>query len=64
MTGRGKLTKSEMETLSKAIEILTRWTEWAENDGMDYNEVSGWQIDRATNAICELYDFIESYETE
>ncbi len=60
----GKLSKRDMDTLNKAWDILSRWTEWAEDNGMDDVQVSGYQYDVAMNAVCGLCEFIENYEME
>lgn len=64
MTKNGKLSKHDMEVLDKAWGILSRWTEWAEKDGIDDGRVSGYQYDVAMDAVCGLCEFIENYETE
>lgn len=64
MTKNGKLSKRDMATLNKAWEILSRWTEWAENDA----ESNGYEADTdccyndAMSAVVGLCDFIENYE--
>lgn len=62
MTKNGKLSKRDMDTLNKAWGILSKWTEWAENEGMDVVEVSEWQFDMAMNAVAALCEFINDYE--
>lgn len=62
MTKNGKLSKRDMATLNRAWEILSKWTEWAENEGMDDVEVSEWQFDMAMNAVAGLCEFINGYE--
>lgn len=64
MTKNGKLSKRDMDTLDRAWGILSRWTEWAEDEGMDDVQVSEWQYDMAMNAVVGLREFIENYETE
>lgn len=56
------LSKREIETLNRAWEIMSRWSEWAEKQGMDDVKVSGWQYDNAMYAVCGLREFIDSYE--
>lgn len=58
----GKLSKTEMNTLNKAWDILSRWTEWAESDDTDNSEASMWQYDMAMNAVAGLCEFIKGYE--
>jgi phage anti-repressor protein len=56
----GKLSKTEMATLDKAWGILSRWTEWDEEDA----EKHGFEADTdytytsAMNAVCGLCEFI------
>ena len=58
MTKDGKLSKREMETLNRAWEILSRWTEAAEDD----DSMDEWLYDMAMNAVVGLCEFINSYE--
>lgn len=64
MTRDGKLSKSEMATIRKAWDILSRWTEWAEEDA----EAHGYEADcdyaysSAMNAVCGLCEFIGEVE--
>ena len=62
MTGNGKLSKRDMATLDKAWEILSRWSEWAEDEGMENNDVCGYLYDMAMSAVCGLCEFISNYE--
>lgn len=58
MTKTGKLSKREMDTLNKAWEILSRWTEVAEDD----ETTDEWLYDMAMNAVAGLCEFVNSYE--
>lgn len=58
MTKNGKLSKREMDTLNKAWEILSRWTEVAEDD----EATDEWLYDMAMNAVAGLCEFVNSYE--
>lgn len=58
MTKNGKLSKREMDTLNRAWEILSRWTEVAEDD----EATDEWLYDMAMNAVAGLCEFVNSYE--
>lgn len=58
MTKTGKLNRREMETLNKAWEILSRWSEKAE----DNDEVDEYLYDVAMNAVAGLCEFVNNYE--
>lgn len=58
MTKDGKLSKRDMDTLNKAWEILSRWTEIEE----EQNNSDDYVYDVAMNAVCGLCEFIGNYE--
>lgn len=58
MTKDGKLSERNMETLNRAWDILSKWTEKAE----DNDEVDEYLYDVAMNAVCGLCEFINNYE--
>lgn len=58
MTKDGKLSKRDIQTLDKAWEILSRWSEKAE----DNDEVDEYLYDVAMNAVCGLCEFVNNYE--
>ena len=60
MTKTGKLNKRELETLDKAWEILSRWSEKAE----DSDEVDAYLYDVSMSAVASLCEFINNYEGE
>lgn len=66
MTNTGKLNKREMDTLNKAWTILSRWTEWAEEDAdrLGYEADTDYAYSSAMNAVCGLCEFINNYEGE
>lgn len=58
MTKTGKLSKRDMATLNKAWEILSHWSEKAE----DNDEVDEYLYDVAMNAVCGLCEFVTNYK--
>lgn len=58
MTKAGKLSNREMETLNRAWDILSRWTEVAE----DNEATDEWLYDMAMNAMAGLCEFVSNYE--
>lgn len=64
MTKTGKLSKRELETLNKAWEILSRWSEKAEEDAdrHGYEADTDYVYSSAMNAVCGLCEFINNYE--
>lgn len=58
MTKTGKLSNREMETLNRAWDILSRWTEVAE----DNEATDEWLYDMAMNAVAGLCEFVSNYE--
>lgn len=58
MTKSGKLSKRDMETLNRAWEILSRWTETEE----EQDNSDEYVYDVAMNAVCGLCEFIQNYE--
>lgn len=58
MTKAGKLSSRDMETLNKALEILSRWTEVQEERGNDEDYV----YESAMNAVVGLCEFVNNYE--
>lgn len=58
MTKTGKLSKREMETLNRAYEILSSWSDKAEDNG----NVDEYLYDMAMSAVCGLCEFIRNYE--
>ncbi len=60
MTKTGKLNKRELETLNKAWDILSRWSEKAE----DNDRVGEYLYNVAMNAVCGLCEFIYNYKGE
>lgn len=64
MTKDGKLSKRDMECLNRAWDILSRWTEWAEEDAdaHGYEADTSYEYSSAMNAVCGLCEFIRNYE--
>lgn len=64
MTKDGKLSKRDMDTLNRAWEILSRWTERAEEDAdrLGYEADTDYAYSSAMNAVCGLCEFIGNYE--
>ena len=64
MTKDGKLSKRDMATLNRAWEILSRWTEWAENDaeGNGYEADTDYLYNNAMYAVAGLCEFVNGYE--
>lgn len=60
MTKTGKLNKRELETLNKAWEILSRWSEKVEERG----DTDDYLYDNAMAAVCGLCEFVSNYEGE
>ena len=60
MTKTGKLSKKELETLNKAWEIMSKWSEVAE----DNPAIDEYVYEVAMNAVCGLCEFINNYEGE
>lgn len=66
MTKTGKLNKRELETLNKAWEILSRWSEVKEREA----ERNGYEVDTdylyndAMNAVAGLCEFVNNYDVE
>ena len=66
MTKTGKLSKRELETLNKAWEILSRWSEVKERKA----ERNGYEVDTdclyndAMNAVAGLCEFVNNYKGE
>ena len=58
MTSKGKLSKRDMATLDKAWEILSRWSEKAEEN----NETDTYLYDMAMSAVAGLCEFINEYK--
>ena len=60
----GKLSKREMATLNKALEILSNYTEWAEGDAENrgYEPEVDYGYVNACDAVAGLGEFI--YECE
>ena len=56
----GKLSKREMETLNRAWDILSRWTDYDEEHGTQDEYV----YDVAMNAVAGLCEFINNYERQ
>lgn len=66
MTKNGKLSKRDMDTLNKAWGILSRWTEWAEEDAdaHGYEADTDYAYSCAMNAVAGLCEFISMNEKE
>ena len=60
MTKTGKLNKRELETLNKAWQILSTWSERAEDDA----DTDEYLYEVAMNAVCGLCEFVNNYDTE
>lgn len=60
MTKDGKLSKRDMNTLSKAYEILSDWTQVMEDN--DESVVEDYVYSSAMNAVVGLCEFIGNYE--
>lgn len=60
----GKLNKREMATLNKAWEILSRWSETAEEkaDRNGYEADTDYLYSNAMTAVVGLCEFINNYE--
>ena len=52
----GKLNRRESETLLKAWEIVSKWTEWAEENGLGET----YEYGSAMNAVVGLCEFTAS----
>lgn len=52
----GKLSKRESDTLLKAWEIVSRWSEWAEESGLEET----YEYEVAMNAVVGLCEFSDS----
>lgn len=64
MTKDGKLSKRDMDTLNKAWEILSRWTEIQEADAErhGYEPDTDYCYTNAMAAVAGLCEFIGEYE--
>lgn len=64
MTKDGNLNKREMQTLNKAWEILSKWSEWAEEDAdaHGYEADTDYCYSNAMAAVVGLCEFINNYE--
>ena len=64
MNKNGKLSKYELATLNKAWGILSRWTEWADEDADNhgYEADADYTYSSAMNAVAGLCEFINNYE--
>lgn len=60
MTKTARLSKRELEMLKKAWEILSRWSEAAE----DNDEVDAYLYDVSMSAVASLCEFINNYEDD
>lgn len=60
MTKDGKLSKRDMNTLNRAWEILSDWTQVAEDK--DENIVDDYVYSNAMSAVVGLCEFIGNYE--
>lgn len=64
MTKTGKLSKREMETLNRAWEILSRWSDVNEDKADSEEWEESYIYDSAMNAVCGLCEFINNYKGE
>ena len=62
VTKNGKLSKRDMNTLNKAWEILSDWTQVMEDNDADVEE--DYVYSNAMSAVVGLCEFIGNYETE
>ena len=60
----GKLSQREMATINKAWEILSAWTEWAEEDAdkHGYEADTDYLYNHAMYAVAGLCEFVSNYE--
>lgn len=62
MTKNGKLSKRDMETLNRAWEILSDWTQLIEDKMEQGENTDEYTYGSAMNAVVGLCEFIGNYE--